>query len=493
MAGRNIFYCIDEKEALEFDGSSFFKTDIKRAKRGFSASVVPSGHIRSHTFKIPAETDKERLDTLVEITMFEAGGLDLEKEYAVAYVKHALESESSWLIEAFAVEHSKLKELFGATAAKAGHIDLLAVPYMVYEGLYLYGKADSERTELFLYLGDDDSYAVLCKNGRYIAHRDLPSISSIAAKANVSVEAIKDTLRKRGLQGELYGPDELLLQESIESAFSKIVERVAQTVNHKRGIFGIKAVDRITLDFEESPIPGLWELFDGYGFEESAKAEFACCESLEPAMQHRGVEALYMLAAKEGRLDPPNLTVFEKKGSFWATHTGRFAAAVAASTILVCGYALLKEAELASLEDESAMLSGRLNSVKHKAAVLRKALTKERSILQERRERLEEIGREIMAFGDTADAALLIEESKLKRRRMVEDVDRALAKYGLSAASLEQNGSKRVEVEILSDYEKRDRIAKFMKELIDMGYRGVGTEAIELDKNLYGSRVEIVR
>ncbi len=48
-------------------------------------------------------------------------------------------------------------------------------------------------------------------------------------------------------------------------------------------------------------------------------------------------------------------------------------------------------------------------------------------------------------------------------------------------------------MEILSDYEKRDRIAKFMKELIDMGYRGVGTEAIELDKNLYGSRVEIVR
>ncbi len=493
MAGRNVYYCIDGREALEFDGTTFSKTDIKRAKRGFCASVVPPGHIRSHTFKIPADTDGERLDTLVEITMFEAGGLDLEKEYAIAYVKHTLEFESSWLIEAFAVEHSKLKELFGATAAKAGHIDLIAVPYMVYEGLYLYDKADSERTELFLYLGDDDSYAVLCKGGRYIAHRDLPSISSIAAKANVSIETVKDTLHKRGLQSELYGQDELLLLESIESAFLKIVERVAQTVNHKRGIFGIKMVDRITLDFEESLIPGLWELFDSYGFEESAKAVLACCESLEPSFQHRGVEALYMLAANEGRLDPANLTIFEKKGSFWATHTGRFVAAVAASAILVCGYALLKEAELASLEDESAMLSARLKSVKQKAAVLRKGMTKERSMLQEQRKRLESIRREIMAFGDTADAALLIEESKLKRRRMVEDVDRALAKYRLSAASLEQNGSKRVEVEILSDYSKRDRIAKFMKELIDMGYRGVGTEAIELDENLYSSRVEIVR
>jgi len=493
MAGRNVYYCIDEREALEFDGAALFETDTRRAKKGFCAAVVPSGHIRSHTFKIPADTDGERLDTLVEISMFETGGLDLEKEYAIAYVKHTLEFESSWLIEAFAVEHAKLEELFGATAAKAGHIDLLAVPYMVYEGLYLYDRAESEGTELFLYLGDDDSYAVLCKGGRYVAHRDLPSLSSIAAKANVSIETVKDTLRKRGLQSDLYGPDELLLRESVESTFLKIVERVAQTVNHKRGIFGIKMVDRVVLDFEESQIPGLWELFDSYGFEESAKGALACCESLEPAMQHKGVEALYMLAAKEGKVEPPNLTIFEKRGSFWATHTGRFVAAVAAAAILVCGYAVVKEAELASLEDESAILSGRLNSVKQKAAVLRRSLAKERSMLQKQRESLESVRREIMAFGEIADAALLIEESKLKRRRMVEDVDRALAKYGLGAASLEQNGSKRLEVEILSDYAKRDRIAKFMKELIDMGYSGVGTEVIELDENLYSSRVEIVR
>ncbi|BBG64915.1 hypothetical protein NNO_0213 [Hydrogenimonas sp.] len=493
MSGRKLYYCIDESEALEFDGASFVRVDTKRAKRGFCGAVVAPEHIRSHTFKIPPETEGERLDTLVEITMFESGGLDLEKEYAIAYVKHPLEYDSSMLIEAFAVERSRLTQTYGGVARKTGHIDLLAVPYTVYEGLYAYDRADRGRVELFLYLGDGSSYAVLCKDGRYIAHRDLLSISSIAAEANISVEALKDTLRKRGLESRLYGPDELLLIETVQRAFSSIVERVAQTVNHKRGVFSIKSVDRLYLDFEQSLIPGLWELFDSYGFEESEKSELVCCESLEPQMQHTGVEALYMLAVRDRKVEPVNLTIFEKRESFFRTHTGRFVAAVAAAALLSGGYALIKERELAELQSEGVQLKAKLNDAKKRVAVMRKALAKERSELERVLKKVERGRREIMAFDETADAALLIEESKRYRRKMVEDVDRALAKYRLSAASLEQNGSKVIEVEIVSEYSRRDRIAKFMKSLIDEGYRSVGTGEIKLDENLYSSRVEIVR
>ncbi len=493
MSKRSVCYCIDDNESLIFDGETFVKTATSKAKKEFCAAVVPPEYIRSHTFKIPAQTDEERLDTLVEITMFEAGGLDLEKEYAIAYVKHILDFESSWLIEAFAVEHSRLKELFGPIAAKTAHLDLLAVEYLSYEALYIYGKADESQTDLFLYISDDTSYAVLCKGGRYIAHRNLPSLEQIAAKANVTVEVVRDTLRKRGLENDLYAPDETLLIQTLQDAFSKIVERVAQTVNHKRGIFGIKRVDAVYLDFEQSDIPGLWELLDGYGFEESFKGVLNCCEALEPQRQHMGVEALYMLAAKEGRLEAPNLTIFEKRPGFLQTYTGRFVAAVAAAALLTAGYALVKEGELQTLKDESAALSSRLESLKHQAAQLRKTVAKERSELDRAQKRLEQSERKIMAFEETADAALLIEESKLMRRKMIGDVDRALARYGLFAASIEQNGSKRMEVEILSSYAGRDRIAKFMKEMIGMGYGSVGTEAIRLDEDLYSSRVEIVR
>ncbi|WP_456404540.1 hypothetical protein, partial [Hydrogenimonas sp.] len=489
MSGRTICYCADESEALLFDGETFAETETRRAKKYFCGAVVPSDDIHSHTFKVPAGTDESKLDTLVEITMFEAGGLDLEKEYAIAYVRHVLEFDASWLIEAFAVEQAKLKERFGAIAARTGHIDLLAVPYTVYEALYVFDKADAGAIELFLYLSDETSYAVLCKEGRYIAHRNLPSLSSIAAKANVSTEVVRETLRKRGLESERYGPDERLLIETLQEAFSKIVERVAQTVNHKRGIFGITKVDRLLLDFEQSLIPGLWELFDGYGFEESQKGALSCCERLEPAMQHRGLEALYMVAVNEGKTDAPNLTIFEKRPGFLQTHTGRFVALLAAGALLIAGYALLKESELGNLEERYAQLNGRLNVVKQKAAALRKAAAKERAGLDEVMRRLEESRGEIMAFDETADAALLIEESKIRRRKMVRDVDRALARYSLAAASMEQNGSKRMAIEILSDYGRRDRIAKFMKALIEMGYRSVEGEEVRLGETLSSHRV----
>ncbi len=493
MSKRGICYCIDDKESLLFDGDSFESIATSKAKREYCAAVVPPEHIRAHTFKIPTQTDEERLDTLVEITMFESGGLDLEKEYAVAYVKHTLEFEPSWLVEAFAVEESKLKELFGPIAAKTSHIDLLAVPYLVYEALYIYEKARKSSTDLFLYIGDSASYAVLCKEGRYIAHRNLASLEDMAARANVSVEVVRDALCKRGLESESYGPDEALLIQTLQETFSKIVERVAQTVNHKRGVFGIKGVDTLYLDFGQSDIPGLWELFDGYGFEDSAKDVLVCCESLEPDMQHAGIEALYILAAKERGHEVPNLTVFEKEPGFLQTYTGRFVAAVSAAAVLSAGYAAVKEFELQTLQDESAVLSARLDTLKKQAAQLRKALAKEKAELGSVQKRLESGRRDIMAFEESADAALLIEESKLKRRKMMEDANRVLARYALFAASIEQNGSRSMEVEILSTYAGRDRIAKFMKDMIDMGYGSVGTEAIRLDDDLYGSRVEIVR
>ncbi len=493
MSGRTICYCTGEGEALLFDGESFVETEPKKAKRSFCGAVVPSEEIRSHTFKIPAGSDESKLDTLVEITMFEEGGLDLQKEYVIAYVRHTLDFDSSWLIEAFAVERERLKERFGKIASRTGHLDVLAVPFTVYEALYAFDKADDRAIDLFLHLSEEASFAVLCKEGKYIAHRNLPSLASLAAKANVSVEVVREALRERGLESERYGADERLLIETLQEAFLKIVERVAQTVNHKRGIFGIKKVDSLLLDFGQSLIPGLWELFDGYGFEESRKGAMSCCEGLDPAMQHRGLEALYMLAVKEGKIDGVNLTIFEKRPGFLQTHTGRFVSILAAGALLTVGYAVFKERELATLEERYLQLDGELSTLRQKAAALRKAVSKERGGLEEARRRLDESREKIMAFDETADAALLIEESKIRRRRMVRDVDRALARYALAATSMEQNGSKRMEVEILSDYGRRDRIAKFIKALIEMGYRSVETEAIRLDERLYSSRVEIVR
>jgi hypothetical protein len=39
----------------------------------------------------------------------------------------------------------------------------------------------------------------------------------------------------------------------------------------------------------------------------------------------------------------------------------------------------------------------------------------------------------------------------------------------------------------------REKAARFMADMVKLGYTGVETKKIELDKDLYRSRVEIVR
>ncbi len=494
MDGQVITICSgDEKGLRSFDGSRFAPTSSKKAQKGFCAAVLPAAAVRSHTFKIPLGTAEDRLDTIVEVTMYEEGGLDLNREYAIAFVKHPLEFEASWLVEAFAVEMETLEKRYDSVVRTTGHIDLLAVPYLVYESLYVTDRAEPSGTDLFLYLGEEASYAVLSKEGRYIAHRSLPSLASIALKADVTTEVLEEAIRTRGLDTEKYGPDEVLLRTTIQEAFATLAERVAQTVNHKRGIFGFDSIDSIHLDFGQSEIPGLWELLDSYGFADSRKSPLTCCETLPPREQHEGVEALYLWAASEGKLEAPNLTIFEKRTPFLKTHTGRFVFAVAASMLFLAAAGVYMQKARSDAEAQVMQLQQRHDVTKQKYERIAKALKTERTRRDGIRKALERKRLELLSYDEAADTMSLIEASKQRRQKMMQDVDLALAKYRLTASSMEQNGSRRMAVEVMTPYATRDRIAKFMQALYAKGYHEVQTRSIERDGDLYRSRVEVVR
>ncbi|WP_457595934.1 hypothetical protein [Hydrogenimonas sp.] len=491
---KTLYICTPNGDkAAKWEGERFVETPLKAAKKGYCAAVVPVAALRSHSFKIPLETAEEKLPTLVEIRMYEEGGLDVEREYAVAYVRHPLHYESAWLVEGFAAKASELGKLFAPVLKRTGHIDLLAVPFLVYEALYLHDRAEKEGVDLFLYLGDDASFAALYKEGRYLAHRLLPSLQELALKADVSPEALRETLRTRGLEAKAYGPDEGRLLKVLQESFVQMVERVAHTVGHKRGLFGFEGVDRVWLDFEKSEIPGLWELMEGYGFDTAAKGPLACCETLPPEAQHAGVEALYLQSAAEGHLEAPNLTLFTRRPPWWRSHTGRFAAAVAAAVLLVGGYGFYTSWLLDEAESERAALQARLDATKSETKRLQRELKRVRRAKEAAARALEERRMALMAFDEAADTMGLIKASALKRRQMVRDVDEALKRFKLSALSMEQNGSRRMRVEILTRYERREDIARFMKRLADEGYGSVGTREIWLDDTLYQSGVEIVR
>ena len=484
---------IERHDVFRFDGETLHTEDLKKCKKDYISTLLPPDILRSHTFKLPLSTSEEKLRTLVEIRMYEEGGLDVETEYAIDFVKHPLEFDDSYLIEAYAVEVEKLQALYKEMASKIGHIDLAAVPYFIYEGFYTFELFDDKKVDLFLRFGVEGCYVVLCKEGHTIAVRNLPGVEGVALKAKVTPEVLLEALAEKGLEENLYAPDERLVYAAIAKWMADVVERVAQTVNHKRGIFALTGVDAVHLDFEGGEIPGLWALMDGYGFAQSRKGLLICCEKVEANRRHTAVAGLYALAAAEGKLTPLNLTVFEKKPPLWSSHVGKMLVGMgiaAALTLAAGGYL---QWQLDRLDAKASNLQSRYAQIKARTKNLHKklmALKKERKDLQNR---LAQHRRTIDTYDEAVDVMALIIDSKKRRWQMFKDVDLALQRYNLMATSMEQNGSKSMAVEVLTPFEERENIAKFMKRLIEKGYRSVRTERIQLDKNLYRSRVEITR
>lgn len=80
-----------------------------------------------------------------------------------------------------------------------------------------------------------------------------------------------------------------------------------------------------------------------------------------------------------------------------------------------------------------------------------------------------------------------------KRQQFLLDTTAELGKYRLGAILMEQNGSKQMNIHVVSDYRKRDDIAKLMGGLYERGYQDVQTREIKLDDGMYNSLVKVTR
>ncbi len=492
-------YLCEEESVYRFDGRKLQVAPPKEARKGFAGAVLHTDLIHSYTFKIPVDTSEEKLAALVEIKMYEEGGLNIEKEYSIAFVKHALDFESSWLIEAFAAEQEKLHAHYGKIVALTGHIDLLAVPYLIYESLYAEKMISPEGADLFIYLGDTEAFGVLCKDGHYAASRILPSIASIAKKAGVDTLALRRLWKKNGVHTETYEAEDPRLVSTVSDAFSQIVDRIIQSANHKRSIFSFDHIDHLYLDFEGEEIPGFFEMFDLRGLQIESKEVLPCCkgEKVGEGSIHQVVEALYCAEGSTGDLEAPNLTIFEPSPPFYRTYTGYLFIAGSIGALCMAGVALYMTWTLQNMKNTQLQLQQKHKTLEKQYLQLRQALALEKK-------KYARLNEEMKSYRDIRDGYLMtfeaigkIAKSHNERRRMLRDVDSQMGRYGLSAFSLEhnssteQNDSTRMQISLLSAYSERDRIAKFIKRMLQLGYKHVDTDAIVLDKTLYQSLVEV--
>ncbi|MEA2111477.1 MAG: hypothetical protein U9P71_05460 [Campylobacterota bacterium] len=490
MASDEVLFIINEDRQLLFDGTTFKDIPSKKTAAYHSAAVLPASIIRTHGFKAPQDTSPEKLEIQAEMSIYEDGGLDPEVDFKIASLTIPLEHEESLYVESYAVEEDTLHKQFDAVAKKSGQIDTIFPAALSYSALYAFEKL-KKKNDIFIHFDDNNAYAVIFKEGQYISTRAITTLNDIATKLGIEVSKVREYLAKKGVESDLYTPDEFLHMTDIQDELSKVVERIAHAISHKRGIFRLESIDRFFIDFEGSNIPGFLELFNSYDYEESSKEVLNVFQSVEVGNRHHALQALYALASSQEKLTAVNLSIYERKPSFFKTHAGQFSLVIIASILLAVAYPIYATLELEKLNERHYQLQSDVSKMEKLTLKLRLKLKQERQKRDELKEQKATAVAKIEGYGHTLDAVKLFDTETLNRQKMMKDVNNAMRQFALSSKYLEQNSSASMKVQIITKYEERDNIAKFMKQLIAKGYAYVHTKKIERDDNLYESLVEI--
>ncbi|MDD5159309.1 MAG: hypothetical protein PHI47_04610 [Sulfuricurvum sp.] len=453
-----------------------------------SGAIVPLSLLNTHTIKLSDRLSDDELRIQVEIRMFEEGNLNSDEEYTIDFIRHRIAADESILVEVFALSHTKANEYFADSLSKCGAIDQITPGFMIYHSLY---PVLSAKNDLFIYWGDEEAYAAIYQEGRYIAHRSIETLASIAVETGLDLPKLKSFLHSKGLIEENYSPEELNKYILLQERIAKNIERIVHTINHKRGLFGLSGVDNCYLDFEGESIPGLESIFNAYGVNDIQVSALKR-EECSPADLHDVLCSDYFLTPKEKTL---NLSPYPRKAPWYNRESGKFLGLIGGALLIVLLSSLYIGWMISSEETRQNELTARLETLKKETSQLSATLKQNNARLHEQQTKSKAIQEEIALYHTAEETAALIHDMHAARQQFLLDTTSELGHYRLGAMLMEQNGSKEMSLLVVSDYRKRDDIAKLMSGLYARGYQNVETHEIRLDNNntTYNSLVKVTR
>ena len=487
--GKILFIIDDDREFL-FDGNVFSDIPSKKSSKYFIASTVASSNTRTYGYKTAKDTSIEKLEIQSEMNMYEEAGLDPDTDFRISSLVIPLENSDEDFVESYAVEVDILNEKFLPYVKKYGHIDLIFPSALSYSALYE-PEFSEIRNDLYIHIGEHSAYAVIFKNGKYVSTRTISTLDEIARKIGVDVVQMRETLSNKGVKDEFYNDDEFIQMSDIQEEIAKLVERIAHSIGHKRGIFGLDTIHHIYLDFEGLDIPGFLELFDSYGYEEAKKEILDPFKDVEIGMKHYALNAKYALVVADGQLEPVNLTVYNRRPPFFKTQVGFFTIVMVIAIVLSAIYPIYAYFELTTLEEQESKLKSDVSKMKKQTKTFHvklKQLKKERDAIKAKTIKKEG---KIKALGNMIVALEDFDNDTFIRQQILQNVNKAMRKYKLSSRKFEFKKPNVLIVQIIASSEKRDSISGFIKELISCGYSKVTINKIQKNGTYYESFVEI--
>ncbi|QOP42907.1 hypothetical protein FJR45_02655 [Sulfurimonas sediminis] len=475
----NAIVLLEHEHTVVYDGQKpVFDTKNKNPEL-FTAVVIPLKYIHSFSFKIANTISDDELAMKTELKMYKEGGLDVQKEYRIDFIKYELDHE--YLIEAFALSLDDFTHYLADFSYKIDVVDFAFPRFLAYEALYK-TEETKKSNDLYIYISDDEAFGAIYQNGKYIGHRIINSLNAISKRTGLELVKLKEYLKEKGFKRENYGLEETLILDTVIEVFSKDIEKIVYSINHKRGLFGLTGIDRVVIDFEGHTLEGIGDFFSQYGFEPVIK----------PLTHQLSILLEYLFGLHQGAdFHQVNLTHLERKKPL-SQYTGfRYLVETLITIVLLLGIGIFVSYYLNQQQEKITLLEVKAKERKKKIedfSLRLKKIKKKNDQLLKEKEGLED---KIFVYETTFRVIPMIGQIGIKRQKMMNDILRVLKKYRLSASSLFQKDEKRFEIQLISQSDTRGNISKFMHDLIELGYKNVMTKDITYEDGVYTSKIYI--
>jgi len=478
---------------LLYDGKHFSKID--KSENRYVVSRVLYEDIIVYSFKVSSVQSSEDLSSIVEIKMYEEAGLDVNKTYKIVYIVKKLDFDEMDLIEAFAFDKEVLKVNFVKPLKIIKHIDFLALPFLAYSTFYT-NKILTPKNDVFIYIGNIESFISFYKDGSYISTKSIISLSDITETLNardidIDIEKLREILRNKGLNQDFYETDESELFISLESIFSEILTKINNIAMHNRSVFGFDKIDRIFFSTHYGRVKGFKEFSEKFGFNSVEVKDLNIFRDKQTDGFLDKIVASYGFDKYIQNSNQNNVTIFSKPPSFMKTKLGKLVFTFILFMAILGGIYGYFDFAVQSLQNQESMLQARYNAVIKNAKKYKQKISKKQKEIEKVKK---DIKKQDLVFANIKSSISKLEDMKGKDTRYINfltSVNKLLEKYNLKTRSIDQTGTSKIVLEVVSTYKKRDDIAKFLKALIAKGFSGVTTKEIKLDAKKYISKIEI--
>ncbi|MGP1450590.1 MAG: hypothetical protein ACTTJS_05645 [Wolinella sp.] len=166
-----LFFNSRDSVFFNLSGQQVSDTDVSSS--AYIASALPSLSLLRAVIELPKNVPEEAIDEMLLEAAYDQLGLSLEDDYVMQYQRRKGYDSSQHEYDVFLMPHTAIEERLGVLRARYPYVDCV-IPYiMLPQMLYKRGLISSKGGQVFIHVGDDDSFFILFDEGEMIYSKSL--------------------------------------------------------------------------------------------------------------------------------------------------------------------------------------------------------------------------------------------------------------------------------------------------------------------------------